>query len=174
MASEHKATLKEKAVEELRDFWVLFVYLAFMLSGLLTYRRLVLHEVGVSYLHYGMAVIEALIIAKVILIGQALGLTYVHVCRTLQVLHEQEVLHLANHTLEVIDPAALMTAAGVEPDVLSHQRQDGRRSAVSYPSNWEPTCSLPAGWMPVQNDRAVSLGFASALSGHAFTAAQAA
>ena len=74
MASEHKATLKEKAVEELRDFWVLFVYLAFMLSGLLTYRRLVLHEVGVSYLHYGMAVIEALIIAKVILIGQALGL----------------------------------------------------------------------------------------------------
>ena len=74
MANEHKATLKEKAVEELRNFWVLFVYLAFMLSALLTYRRLVLHEVGVSYLHYGFAVIEALIIAKVILIGQALGL----------------------------------------------------------------------------------------------------
>jgi len=74
MASEHKATLKEKAVEELRMFWVLFVYLAFMLSALLTYRRLVLQEVGVSYLHYGLALIEAAIIAKVILLGQALGL----------------------------------------------------------------------------------------------------
>lgn len=107
-------------------------------------------------------------------IGQALGLTYVHVCRTLQILREQKIVHLANHTLEIIDPVALMTAAGVEPDVLSHQRHDGRRSAVSYPSNWEPTGSLPAGWMPIQNDRAISPGFASASSGHAFTAAQAA
>jgi hypothetical protein len=74
VASEHQATLKEKAVEELRMFWVLFVYLAFTFSALLNYRRLVLHEIGVSYLHYGFAVIEALIIAKVILIGQALGL----------------------------------------------------------------------------------------------------
>jgi len=107
-------------------------------------------------------------------IGQALGLTYVHVCRTLQILREQKTVHLANHTLEIIDPLALMTAAGVEPDVLSQQRHDGRRSAASYPSNWEPTGSLPAGWMPVQNDRAVSRGFVSASSGHVFTAAQAA
>jgi CRP/FNR family transcriptional regulator, anaerobic regulatory protein len=110
-------------------------------------------------------------------IGQALGLTYVHVCRTLQILREQKIVHLANHTLEIIDPVALMTAAGVEPDVLSHQRHDGLRSAaklVSYPSNWEATGSLPAGWMPVQNDRAVSPGFTSASSGHAFIAAQAA
>lgn len=107
-------------------------------------------------------------------IGQALGLTYVHVCRTLQILREQKIVYVANHTLEIIDPVALMTAAGVEPDVLSHQRHDGRRSAVSYPSNWEPTGSLPAGWMPIQNDRAISPGFASASSGHAFTAAQAA
>ena len=74
MASEHQATLKEKVVEELRMFWVLFVYLAFMLSALLTYRRLVLREVDVSYLHYGFALIEAAIIAKVMLIGQAVGL----------------------------------------------------------------------------------------------------
>jgi len=110
-------------------------------------------------------------------IGQALGLTYVHVCRTLQILREQEVLHLANHTLEIIDPAALMTAAGVEPDVLSLQRQDGRRSIaklVSCPSNWEATDSLPAGWMPVQNDRAASPGFASASSSSVSTVAQAA
>src|SRR3974377_678154 len=33
-------------------------------------------------------------------IGQALGLTYVHVCRTLQTLREQKIAHLANHSLE--------------------------------------------------------------------------
>jgi len=74
MAIEHKATLKEKTVEELRNFWVIFVYLAFLFSAFITYRRLILHEVGVSYLHYGFAVIEAAIIGKVILIGQAVGL----------------------------------------------------------------------------------------------------
>jgi len=110
-------------------------------------------------------------------IGHALGLTYVHVCRTLQILREQKIAHLANHTLEIIDPESLMTAAGVEPDVLSHQRHVGRQSAaklLNYQSNWEATGSLPAGWMPVQNDRAASPGFASASSGHAFIAAQAA
>jgi len=74
MENEHKATLKEKAVEELRNFWVIFIYLAFLFSAFITYRRLVLHEVGVSYLHYGFAVIEAAIVGKVILLGQALGL----------------------------------------------------------------------------------------------------
>src|SRR5208337_4407616 len=54
-------------------------------------------------------------------IGQALGLTYVHVCRTLQILREQKIVHLANHTLAIIDSEALMTAAGVELNVPGHQ-----------------------------------------------------
>jgi len=74
MPSEHQATLKHRAVEELRTFWVIFVYLAFMLSAFLSYRRLVLHEFGVSYLHYGFAFLEAAIVAKVILLGRVLGL----------------------------------------------------------------------------------------------------
>jgi hypothetical protein len=74
MPSEHQTTLKHKAVDELRTLWVIFLYLAFMLSALVSYRRLVLHEVGVSYLHYGFAFLEAAIVAKVILLGRALGL----------------------------------------------------------------------------------------------------
>src|SRR5271165_5731263 len=89
-------------------------------------------------------------------IGQALGLTYVHVCRTLQILREQKIVHLANHTLEIIDPVALMTAAGVELDVPGHQMRIGRSSPAklaSCPSDQETTGSLPAGWMPLRNDR---------------------
>jgi len=67
-------SLKEKAIEELRLFWVIAIYLTVMLAAFAWYRRLVMFAAGISYLHYGAAVIEALILAKVILIGQALGL----------------------------------------------------------------------------------------------------
>jgi hypothetical protein len=68
------SSLKEKAIEEFRMFWIIAIYLAVMLGAFTWYRRFVLSEAGVSYIHYGAAVIEALILAKVILIGQALGL----------------------------------------------------------------------------------------------------
>lgn len=68
------SSLKEKAIEEFRMFWVIAIYLAVMLAAFASYRRLVLSEAGINYFHYGAAVIQALILAKVILIGQALGL----------------------------------------------------------------------------------------------------
>jgi uncharacterized membrane protein YczE len=68
------SSVKEKAIEEFRMFWVIAIYLGMMLAAFAWYRRLVLSEAGISYLHYGAAVIEALVLAKVILIGQALGL----------------------------------------------------------------------------------------------------
>lgn len=73
-STTRRETLKEKAREEFRELWMIALYLAIFLGALTTYRRLVLAEVGVSYLHYGFSVVEALILAKVILIGEALGL----------------------------------------------------------------------------------------------------
>src|SRR3974390_1502437 len=67
-------SFKEKAIEELRLFWAIAIYLAVMLAAFAWYRRFVLSEAGISYFHYWAAVIEALILAKVILIGQAFGL----------------------------------------------------------------------------------------------------
>jgi len=72
-ASQH-VSLRERAIEELKVFWLITLYLALFLGSFTVYRRLILKEFGVAYLHYGFALIEALIIAKVILIGQALGL----------------------------------------------------------------------------------------------------
>jgi hypothetical protein len=54
-------------------FWVIAAFLGLMFCAFITYRRLILAEFGVSYVHYGAGLIEALIVAKVILIGQALG-----------------------------------------------------------------------------------------------------
>ena len=66
--------LKEKALEEFKIFWLIALYLAIFLGSFTLYRRLILKEFGVTYLHYGFALIQALIIAKVILIGHAFGL----------------------------------------------------------------------------------------------------
>jgi hypothetical protein len=66
--------LKEKAIEEFRLYWIVFAYLALMFGAFTTYRRLVLSEVGISYGHYGIGIIEAAVIAKVILIGEAFHL----------------------------------------------------------------------------------------------------
>ena len=71
----HKAgkhgSMKEKAVEEFKLFWVIAVYLALLFGSFMVYRRLVLAQFGLTYLNYGFAIIQALIIGKVILIGDA-------------------------------------------------------------------------------------------------------
>ena len=72
--AHNHARLKEKAIEELKEFWIIALYLAVFLTGFTFYRRLVLAEFGVTYLHYGIGLIEALVIAKIVLIGRAMGL----------------------------------------------------------------------------------------------------
>jgi hypothetical protein len=75
MQSDKKAAgLKEKAIEEFKVFWIIAVFLGLMFGAFTGYRGLILSEFGVGYIHYGAGLIEALIVAKVILIGQALGL----------------------------------------------------------------------------------------------------
>ena len=64
------ANLKERAIEEFKLFWIIAFYLWFFLGSFVLYRRLIVAETGVAYLHYGIALIEALVIAKVILIGK--------------------------------------------------------------------------------------------------------
>jgi hypothetical protein len=53
------------------EYWINFVYLAFVFFAFTSYRRLIMAEYHVSYLHYGIAVIEAAVLAKIILLGEA-------------------------------------------------------------------------------------------------------
>jgi hypothetical protein len=69
-----KGMWRGRIAHELVEYWINFVYLAVFFAAFTWYRRFVLAEYQITYLHYGTAVIEALILAKVILIGDALGL----------------------------------------------------------------------------------------------------
>ena len=73
-ANEPTATLKQKALLETEKMVAYTIYLALVFSIFNNYRRLVLSEYEITYLHYGYSLIEALILAKVVLIGEALKL----------------------------------------------------------------------------------------------------
>ena len=67
---EKRSGVKEKLIHEVKEMLVIFVYLALFFCVFITYRRLVMKEIGISYFHYGFALIKALVLAKVILVGQ--------------------------------------------------------------------------------------------------------
>ncbi len=73
-ATTKKAGWKQAFSREMIEYGITFAYLAFFFGVFAWYRRLVLAEYQITYLHYGVALVEALVLAKVILVGDALGL----------------------------------------------------------------------------------------------------
>src|SRR5271157_5165262 len=73
-ANTQRAGWKSKAIREMVEYYVVFMYLAVFFGLFTWYRRLILAEYQISYLHYGVSVIQALVLAKVILVGRALHL----------------------------------------------------------------------------------------------------
>jgi len=72
-SSDSTDSVKQRVLAELKAYAVISLYLWVILGSFTVYRRLILAESGVTYLHYGIALIEALIIAKVILVGRLFG-----------------------------------------------------------------------------------------------------
>jgi hypothetical protein len=66
-------SLKERALEEFRVYWVITLYLWLFLASFTAYRRLILAEIGFAHVPYGIALVEALVIAKVVLLGRIFG-----------------------------------------------------------------------------------------------------
>ncbi len=69
-----KPSLKERAISELKEFWTVAAFLAVFLGAFANYRRAIMAEAGLHYGNWGVAIVEALVLAKIILIGEALHL----------------------------------------------------------------------------------------------------
>jgi hypothetical protein len=67
-------SLKQKIISELIEYWIVVAYLLCFFGVFAWYGRLILAEYEISYLQYGVILIESLVLAKVILIGEALRL----------------------------------------------------------------------------------------------------
>ncbi|MCE5318621.1 MAG: hypothetical protein LLG04_14815 [Parachlamydia sp.] len=66
--------VKEKILHEIRMFIFLTIYLVLFLNSLTIFRNLVLNEQILSYFYFGKNLIEAAILAKIILLGIMLKL----------------------------------------------------------------------------------------------------
>jgi len=66
-----KSSIKQKAKHEVREMVVITLYFAFFFCALATYSMLLLDRFHVKYWNYSFALINALVIAKVIMIGEA-------------------------------------------------------------------------------------------------------
>ncbi len=72
--SHPEGNLKQRLKHEFQKFIVYFVYLALFFCSFIFYRNLVVANFTNLYLHYSFGIIEALVIAKIILTGQILHL----------------------------------------------------------------------------------------------------
>jgi hypothetical protein len=69
-----KAGWKQSLVREMIEYSINFTYLAVFFGVFAWYRRLVLAEYHIIYLSYGVSLIEALVLAKVIMLGDIVHL----------------------------------------------------------------------------------------------------
>jgi hypothetical protein len=72
--SETKRTLKQKAVHEMREYLVMSFYLFVVFSLFVVYKSVILAEHHINFALHGFAVINALALAKVMLVAQELHL----------------------------------------------------------------------------------------------------
>ncbi len=67
--SETKSLWKHKFVQEFIDYWINVLYLAIFFSVFTSYQRLILADYHIPYANWGISLIKALVLAKVIMIG---------------------------------------------------------------------------------------------------------
>jgi hypothetical protein len=72
--SPHKRTFKEWAVHEAKSLLVMFLYLFVLLGIFNLYKGVILRENSINYTGYGFAFVNALVLAKVMLIAEELHL----------------------------------------------------------------------------------------------------
>jgi hypothetical protein len=68
-ADKKTESLKDKARHELIEYGLNVIYLALVFASFTVYRRLILATHGIAYENYGVALIEAAVLGKVIMIG---------------------------------------------------------------------------------------------------------
>jgi hypothetical protein len=73
-ATEVGTGLPQKLSRELKQFIVIFLYLSLLIGTFNIYKWLLMAQYRVGYFVFGYTLIEALVLAKVIIVGESLGI----------------------------------------------------------------------------------------------------
>ena len=71
---EKKSHVREVVVHETQELIAISAFLAAFFVSLTTYRRLLLKEYDIDYYEYGYALVESIMLGKIILLGEAVHL----------------------------------------------------------------------------------------------------
>jgi hypothetical protein len=74
LATETKAPLHQRAVHELKEFAILTIYLYVTLGAVVLMKTAVLHTQGIEFAPWGIAIVKALVLAKFMMLGNAMGI----------------------------------------------------------------------------------------------------
>ncbi len=69
-----KRTAWDRILYEIKEYWLYVLYMSLFFGVFTTYRRLLMAHYEMSYGDYGVSVIKALVLAKIILVAESLGL----------------------------------------------------------------------------------------------------
>lgn len=69
-----KGNWRQRIFQEMVEYWINVTYLTLVFAAFTQYQRFLLAVHDISYTNYGVAVIQALILAKVIMIGEVFRL----------------------------------------------------------------------------------------------------
>lgn len=72
--NEKKTGWGQRLKHELVEYLINFIFLALFFSAFTWFRRIILAQHGIAYAHYGIALIEALVLAKIVMLGDTLKL----------------------------------------------------------------------------------------------------
>jgi hypothetical protein len=70
--SPANATLQQRATHEIKELLILAVYLYITLGAVIVVKTAVLHTEGIEFAPWGVAIVKALLLAKFILVGDAM------------------------------------------------------------------------------------------------------
>lgn len=136
MMSSH-ANRKEKIKHELREMFTLSLYLAFFFCALVTYNMLLLAQYHVEYWNFAFALINALVLTKVIMIGEMAKLGRKHENKSLLVsaVWKAFVFSLLVFAFHVVEEMIKRLIHGAEVEHVSrdiHLEQFAARSIIVF------------------------------------------
>ncbi len=69
-----KPTLRQRGMHELKEFAILTLYFYITLGAIILMKAAVLHDEGIAFAPWGIAIVKAAVLAKFMLLGQAMKL----------------------------------------------------------------------------------------------------
>ena len=122
MMTIDRSALRTKAAAELREFAALSLYLWICFAAILVLKSAILQAHGITYLPWGFALVKALVSAKFIMIGHAVGLARDRS-------NERLIVTIARKTFALLVLLAVLTVAEEAALAAIHGRSEAQALA---------------------------------------------